>query len=84
MMLLDALQGRKPDPNDALARERGFPSAEAMKAYYAKQQQRITSPDNAGTSASSGSLLDRMFAVHPAYLLKSILDKWNKADGTSQ
>jgi hypothetical protein len=82
-MMLAALLGQKPDPNDALARSKGFPDAATMRAYYQKQQERITSPDTAGTSASSGSLLDRIFSIHPSYLLKHVLDRWNQADGTS-
>lgn len=83
-MMLAALLGNKPDPNDAYARSQGFHDAATMQAYMQKRQQMLTGTSG-GPSASSGSLLDSLhsaLAIHPAFLLKSILDKWNAATGS--
>lgn len=65
--------------NDIQARKMGFKDAATATAYYRKQREMRTGPAG-GASASSGSLLDQIFAIHPSVLLNGVLDKWNKAE----
>ena len=64
--------------NDQMAKKMGFKNADVATAYYRKQQEMRRGPVD-GASASSGSLLDQIFALHPAVLLKGVLQKMDQA-----
>lgn len=70
--------------NDAMAKKLGFHDAATAAAYYQKQQAMRTGPVPPASASSGGSLLDRVFAIHPAVMLGHVLDAWNKADGSGQ
>ena len=79
------------DDLDMLARKNGFKNAAQMSAYYRKQQEMRSAPNKVidGQGGQQGMSLpssvqpavQQGLSWHPAFLLKSILDKWNAATG---
>ena len=76
---------------DALARQQGFKNAAIMRAYYQRQREMMEAPNRIGqgnTGGASSSVPPDLqkkaqsgMSWHPAFLLKSLLDKWNAATG---
>lgn len=79
-----SLMGGITNP-DAMARKLGFKNAAQAAAYYQKQREQASAPARVSSgsageaSASSGSLLDRVAAIHPKVLLGHVLDAFGKA-----
>ena len=62
---------------DGLARKKGFKNAAEMSAFYQRQREQVPTGVTAGDNRS---LLDQALAIHPAYLLQHLLDRWGQAE----
>jgi hypothetical protein len=64
--------------NNRLARQRGFPDAQTMIAFYEKQRRMR---DGREASPSGQQMMDNALAWHPAVILQWVSDKYRKATG---
>lgn len=71
---------KKADPNDALAKKRGFKDSATMLAWSQRQRERRGNGDG-GMAGAASNAVDSAFSWHPKVLLEHVLNAWNKAEG---